>query len=238
MTLIFDPSKEKEKKLKNYEIEEELILNLPSFNIQIHNVVETYCVEYLCPNFSCDKYLDFVVLDVETTGLSIRKDHIVEIGAIRFLNGHPVEKFHVYVNPEVAISEEITNINNVTNKMVFGQPTISEVISSFDDFIKNSSLIGHNLDFDLKFLHYSGSKVLSQNNCFIDTLSISHLLLKAPKKDVGYHWDDSIQYDVLDYKLKTLCDYYQIPLDRNHNALFDAYATGRLYLALLGQLVK
>ena len=77
----------------------------------------------------------FVVFDTETTGLYPWRDKIIEIGAVRFCNGEPVETFHSMVDPGVRIPEMVTQINHITNEMVAGAPAITDVLPAFEDFV-------------------------------------------------------------------------------------------------------
>ncbi len=162
---------------------------------------------------------DIVTFDTETTGLSPSKDRIIEIGAIRYLDGEPIEKFHSYVNPERHIPEDATKINHITDEMVCDAPTIGQILPSFDKFIGNSTLIAHNLDFDLKFMYYSGSKVLDTKREYIDTLEQAHKLIKKSEVD--------------DYSLETLCYYFDHDIAQAHSALADAFAVGWLFYNLV-----
>ena len=166
------------------------------------------------------KYDDFVVFDTETTGLAPSRDRIIELAAIHYVDGKPVSRFQTYINPDRPIPPEITKINGITDDMVANCPTISAVLPSFEAFINTSTLVAHNLDFDLKFLYYSGCHVLDIKRKYIDTLEQAQKLLKSPR-------------DVLDYKLDTLCDYYSITNAKAHSALSDVYATGELFQRLV-----
>ena len=95
--------------------------------------------------------MNFVVFDLETTGLNAVTNEIIEIGAIRFDTNKPVEVFHTFIKPYKKISAKITSINGITNKMVEGCPTIEEVLPRFIDFIGDDVLVAHNSDFDMKF---------------------------------------------------------------------------------------
>lgn len=200
------------------------INSLPSFEIVISDEpykrqrgYEAFDFSNITPKGSYDG--DVVVFDTETTGLSPSKDRIIEIGAIRYFNGEPVEKFHSYVNPERHIPEEVTKINHITDDMVVGAPTIGQILPSFDEFIGKSMLVAHNLEFDLKFIFYSGSRVLETKRKYIDTLDQAHRLIK---KD-----------EIYDYKLATLAEYYKHYIADAHSALSDAFATGWLFYHLV-----
>lgn len=182
---------------------------------------------------------DFVVIDTETTGLSASKDRIVELAAVRYKDGSPEKAFHTYINPKKEIPKEAQAVNHITEDMVKDAPTISEVMPAFEAFVKSSSfIIGHNLEFDLKFLFYSGSTILEGKNKLIDTIAQAKKLLKGPKYSYDeeysqYMINDKYDYDVDDFKLETLCNYYGIINPIQHSALSDAYATGKLFLRLV-----
>ena len=98
--------------------------------------------------------------------------------------------------------------------------------------------MAHNLEFDLKFLYYSGSTIIESKRKYFDTLTQAKKMLKKPKmkydKEFGI-WEEDYDkdYDVLDYKLETLCEYYDITIPMKHRATADAIATGKLFLKLI-----
>lgn len=168
------------------------------------------------------KYNDIVVFDTETTGLSPSRDRIIELAAIRYKDGKPVLRFHTYINPERPIPPEVSQINGITDDMVTDAPTISSVLPVFEIFIGDSMLIAHNLNFDLRFLYYSGCNVLDTKRKYIDTLEQAQKLVKKPQ-------------EVDNHKLDTLCQYYGITIASHHSALADAYATGELFFCLVDE---
>lgn len=180
---------------------------------------------------------EFVVIDTETTGLHKGKDKILELGAVRFVGGKPVEIFETLVNPGCPIPKEVTAINHITDDMVTGCPTIREVLPAFDRFVGASNVVGHNLDFDLGFILKAGSRMAHTKRRYYCTLEQSKKILKTPKRK----WDSDINayvkdtdgdWDVEDCKLDTLCEYYSIVAPDAHRASADAYATGQLLLCL------
>ena len=96
---------------------------------------------------------------------------------------------------------------------------MGNVVAQFDDFVGDNILVAHNLDFDLKFVYYSGSQLLSKKYTLIDTLEQARRYVKKS--------------EITDYKLGTLCDYFNIPIANQHSALYDAFATGKLFLRLV-----
>lgn len=184
------------------------------------------------------KYPEFVVFDTETTGLSPSKDRIVELSAIRFVDGVPVEIFETFINPEREISPEASAINHITNDMVADAPTISEVLPSFEAFVGESPLVAHNLGFDIKFLFYSGSIITDTPRKYYDTLAQSQKMLRKMKHKYNREYDmweedyDS-DWDVVDYKLGTVAEYFDIVFPCQHRASGDAMVAGKVFLKLI-----
>lgn len=181
-----------------------------------------------------DKVGNFVAFDIETTGLSVSKNEIIEISAVRFRDFKPVEAFSTLCSPKKGLCDEAAKINGISEDMVEGKPTFGQIANSFQDFIGSDNLIAHNLDFDLRFIVKYGVDVLANNRKFYDTLEIAQRTLKKVKgkwdKEFGCYMDDlDGDYDVLNYKLETLCEYYGIALSGAHRALADCMATGMLF---------
>ena len=187
---------------------------------------------------SFDRIGSFVVVDTETTGLSSTRDNIIELAAIKFEDWIPVAKFHTLINPKKHIPDDASAVNGITDEMVAEAPTFSQIIESLMDFVGKFSLVGHNLPFDLKFLYRYGYDFTTEKRRYFDTCEIAKKTLKKPKmkwdKDYGeYVINDNYDYDVEDYKLTTLCDYYGIRDNTfSHRALSDALATGLLFKKL------
>lgn len=173
---------------------------------------------------SKDLFRNFIVLDVETTGLSAKNDEILEICAIKFKDYAPIEYMSTLVKPKKEIAEEITKINSITNEMIENSPTISEIIDSFSEFIKGYNIVGYNLEFDLKFLYVNNLEIFEEKRKFFDVLELARKVIK---------------YDyIADYKLKTVCDYLDLYRDDEHRAISDALATGILFRDLSIELTE
>lgn len=177
----------------------------------------------------------FVVVDTETGGLAAGRDVLLEVAAVRCENFEPVEVFQTFVNPGRAIPAEATAINGITNEMVAGAPVFADILPALQSFIDGYNLVGHNLEFDLKFLYRRGLDVENGKRKFYDTRLIAKTCLKAAKfnySDVFRSEPLNDNYDVYDYKLETLCDEFHIFRADAHRALGDAYDTARLFKAL------
>lgn len=180
------------------------------------------------------KLKEFVVVDTETTGVSPFKDRIVELAAVRFVDGKPVETFQTLVDPGIKIPPEASRVNHITDTMVEESPKIGFVLDSFEEFVGDSIIVGHNLPFDLKCLYYSGSRITdSEKRKYIDTLAQSRRFLSTPKRRLvngHYEYDYDSDYDVENRKLQTILEYYGINPGSAHRALDDAIATGYVLL--------
>ena len=187
-----------------------------------------------------DKLGNFVVIDLETTGLSNTKDEILEIAAISFEDWEPKNKFETFIMPSKRIPENITTLTGITNEMVINAPKINEVIPALSDFIGKQNLVGHNIYFDMKFLCASGFDFTRHKRKYFDTLELAKKVLKIPKKK----WNNITEsyepdyygsvYDVDDYKLVTLCQHYKIRNNEMaHRAASDCLATGILFQYLV-----
>ncbi len=122
---------------------------------------------------------DYVVLDIETTGLNPRLHEILELSALKIKNSVLCEKFNTLVCPSGRISSYISNLTGITPDMTVGAPAISDVIKKFDDFCENSIIVGHNIRFDIGFINHNLLKYcdIPFSNDYIDTLRLSRILL-------------------------------------------------------------
>lgn len=127
------------------------------------------------------KQTEFVVFDVETTGLSPQGgDRIVEIAAIRLRNWEIVDTFESLVNPQRSLPVEAQQIHNISDEMLTQAPTADKILPGISDFTGGACLVGHNIKFDLNFLCYELSLVgrkLRGETPAIDTLKMAKQLL-------------------------------------------------------------
>ena len=161
---------------------------------------------------------DFVVFDLETTGLSSNIEGITEVAGVKIRGGEVIDTFSSLVNPEKTISPKITEITGITNDMVRGARTIDRVLPEFMDFAKGACLVAHNADFDMGFVRAKAKKLgLPVENSVADTLTLSRVLLKDLKR----------------HKLNLVAKHLDVPLENHHRALDDAEATGKIFIKLM-----
>ena len=162
----------------------------------------------------------FVAFDIETTGLP-RDSEIIEIGAVKVVNGEICDSFQEFVNPGRPIPSEITQITGITDEMVADADRIDVVLPLFRAFAGNNILVGHNaLNFDCKIMgHWADKYEIFIDNDVFDTLRF-----------VRYRCEDFPGLSC--NKLSVLCDYFGITSDTYHRADADAEVTAKLYLAL------
>jgi DNA polymerase-3 subunit epsilon len=165
-----------------------------------------------------------IVLDTETTGISIKEGHrIVEIGCIELENLIPTNnKFHCYLNPERKVSEKALEVHGYTDEFLATQKKFSDIGEQFLEFIKNKRLIIHNADFDLGHLNNElailGKKKIE--NEIVDTLILARD--KFPGSPVS---------------LDALCKRYRVDNSRRtqHTALIDCDLLAKVYINLIDQ---
>jgi len=166
-----------------------------------------------------------VILDTETTGLSVRDGHrIVEIGCIEIDDLIPTQnKFHCYLNPERKVSEKALEVHGYTDEFLSTKKKFSDIVDEFLNFIENKRLVIHNAEFDLSHLNNElallGKKKLNSENT-VDTLALARD--KFPGSPVS---------------LDALCKRYRIDNSNRtqHTALIDCDLLAKVYINLLDQ---
>lgn len=165
----------------------------------------------------------FISVDLETTGLDSTTDRIVEIGAIKFRQGKPVEEFSTLVNPGCPIPYSATEVNNITDEMVADAPKEKKALKDFLEFIGEAKhgeifLCAHNADFDMGFIRNSLARDgFDASFRYVDTLYLSKRCLPLLEN----------------YKQGTVAAYFDITNDAAHRASSDAMVCGRILLELL-----
>ena len=164
---------------------------------------------------------DYVVFDLETTGLYKTTDKIIEIGAVRYnTNGEIVGRFSSFVNPERPIPDESFAIHGISDAMVADAPTIEEILPEFLKFMDNSILVAHNAPFDVGFIEENTKRLgFSWNDpVYIDTCELSRRLILT---------------GIQNYKLDTVAKYLDVELENHHRAVDDCVCCGGIFFKLL-----
>jgi DNA polymerase III subunit epsilon len=169
--------------------------------------------------------LTYTVFDTETTGLLPHKDEIVQIGAVRIVNGRivPGERMDQLVNPGRPIPPASSKVHGVTDAMVATAPGIAEAGRRFHTFARDSVIVAHNAPFDMAFLHRHKARMgVEWTHPILDTVLLSAILFGASQT----------------HTLDALCDRLAvtIPPDLRHTALGDAHATAEVFSRMLPML--
>ncbi len=165
----------------------------------------------------------FVVFDIETTGLNNnpamgRMDKIIELGAVKIVNGEMTEKFSSFVACKDKLSNEIINLTGIHDEDLVGAPEIDKVLADFYKFTDGAYLVGHNVTFDYRFVHYYGE----QNGYMFDKKLYDTLTLAQ----------EVLRGKLANYKLNTVADYYGFTFN-HHRAFDDACVTAKVFIELV-----
>ena len=169
-----------------------------------------------------DKKIDeeeFVVFDIETTGLNSHTNKIIEIGAVKIKAGRIIDRYSQLINPGISIPYHITEITSITNEQVANQPKIDEVIGKFVEFIGDAVLVAHNAPFDMGFIKrdIKGYLNIDLESSVIDTLQMARDLFPDFKK----------------YGLGDLNKALGLALEKHHRAVDDSQATANMFIIFL-----
>jgi len=167
------------------------------------------------------KLAEFVIFDVETTGLSpVEGDRIVEIAAVKIREGKAVDKFYSLVNPQRLIPSQATQVNNITDDMVAQAPLAADILPQMIHFIGGACVTGHNVRFDLNFLCYELALIgrrLNDQTPAVDTLKMARDLLPY----------------LSNHKLAYLARSLGVVVDQTHRAMADVELTVAVFLRLM-----
>lgn len=169
---------------------------------------------------------EYVVVDVETTGLSPWHDYIIELSAIKIKDKTIIDTYSTLVKPDEALYEDeysneyfvddfITELTGITDEMLENAPYISDVLEQFLSFVGDSIIVGHNVNFDINFIYDDVDRILDKDfsNDFCDLLRISRKIFP----------------DFENHKLSTLAENFKIKIDRSHRAEDDCITTFKCF---------
>ncbi len=187
--------------------------------------MEAYLVDDLQEIVTNEKGQDFsgtfVVFDIETTGFSPVSNRIIEIGAVKVVNGEITDRFSTFVNPQVPIPFRIEKLTNINDSMVMDAPLIETVVPEFLDFCGDAILVAHNASFDMSFIKENVQRQhLNREFTYVDTLGIARVLLPNQAK----------------HTLDAVCKTLGISLENHHRAVDDAEATAQMFVKMIPML--
>lgn len=183
------------------------------------NLVDDHSQLVINPQEQMVDDAEYVIFDVETTGLSAVYDTMIEIGAVKMKNGEVIGRFDEFINPHHALSNLTINLTSITDDMVRNADDEADVIGRFREFMSDCVLAGHNVTFDIGFINAALKRAnfAEITRPVIDTLEVSRLL--NPEQS--------------NHKLDSLAKKYNIVLEHHHRADSDAETTGYLMYKLL-----
>ena len=158
---------------------------------------------------------DYVLVDIETTGLSPVVDDIIEIGAIKVKDNKVIDSYSELIKINKKLSAFITNLTGITDEMLKKGKLPEIVLKEFVGFVGEDTIIGHNVNFDLGFLRNKCLKYLNYSLCnsYVDTMYLARRLVPNSRN----------------YKLGTLAEHFNISYEGAHRGLRDVEITYRLY---------
>lgn len=156
---------------------------------------------------------EFVIFDVETTGLSPRKgDRIVEVAAIKIRDFEIVDRFETLIDPERPLSYGAFLVNRITSQMLLGKPLAKDILLDLLEFFGEAILVGHHIQFDLSFLNNEcvlAGRCPLQGTCFLDTAQMGRIFLPGLRS----------------YSLGSLAKALEVECLRQHRAMIDVEVT-------------
>ncbi|SFS48364.1 PolC-type DNA polymerase III [Paenibacillus sp. 453mf] len=165
------------------------------------------------------KTAEYIVFDIETTGLSVTQNKIIEIAAVKMQDDKEVDRFATFVNPHERIPYNIQQLTNINDDMVKDAPELEPVLQDFVKFVGNGILVAHNARFDIGFIQANLKTIGMEplENPVLDTLELARLLHPTMKN----------------HRLNTLADKYKVSLENHHRAIDDTIALAGILTGLL-----
>ena len=162
-----------------------------------------------------------VVFDIETTGFSATRDRIIEIGAVKVVEGKIVDKYSTFVNPDIPIPFEIENLTHITDEMVMDAPMIDVILPQFLEFCKGCILVAHNASFDVGFIRTKAAEMQIETDfTVVDTVGLARMLLPKLNR----------------FKLNVVAKELHVSLESHHRAVDDAGATAEIFVKFIAML--
>ena len=186
------------------------------YGVEAYFVNDSSALVTGCCDYSVDD--EIIVFDLEITGLSSKSDRITEIGAVKLKNREIIEEFGTFVNPEVPIPSQITEITGITDEMVENAPSEKDALKEFMKFAGNAVLVAHNAGFDTSFIRECAQRCgIEYKFSYVDTVGICRAALPRLKN----------------HKLDTVAKEYKLGDFNHHRAVDDAKMLAKIYQCLL-----
>ncbi len=164
---------------------------------------------------------EFVVFDIETTGFSAESDRIIEIGAVKVVNGEIVDYYSTFINPQIPIPFRIEQLTGINDNMVLNERPVEEVLPEFLAFAGDCVLVAHNAEFDTSFIKNKAAKLgRCVSNTIVDTVPLSRALIPNLSK----------------YTLDSVAKALNVRLESHHRAVDDAGCTAEIFVKLIKML--
>jgi DNA polymerase-3 subunit epsilon len=180
---------------------------------------------------------EFVAVDTELTGLSLRNDEIVSIGAvvIREMRIQPEETYFTLIRPDMDLPKLSTLIHQITPGEVADAPTLEEALPKFVEFCKGRLIVGHHVGLDISFLNRALRRIYGAglNSPCLDTMRLAQAYEEALWEGFYDQFDMKVSYHLPD-----LAEAFGLPAFKAHHALSDAFQTAYLFLFLARKLTK
>ena len=165
----------------------------------------------------------YVVFDIETTGFHPSKNKIIEIGAVKVINGEITDRFSEFINPRVPIPFTIERLTGINDAMVCDAPGVEEILPKFLSFCEGCVLVAHNASFDTSFIRYNAEQLgIEFPPTYVDTVGLARFLLPHLGR----------------FKLDTVAKELHVSLENHHRAVDDAGATAEIFVKFLPMLKK
>ena len=170
------------------------------------------------------KLTSFIAIDLETTGLNSKKEAIIEVSAVKFVDGEENSVFSHLLNPNKPISSFIEDLTGINDDMVKNKPSFIDILDDLMNFIGDLPIVGHNVKFDIDFIkeHSKNNYNLSKSHNICDTYLLSKIVLFSNEE----------------HSLESVSEFYDLSIEGSHRATNDASNSGKILIRLISELLE
>ena len=189
------------------------------YGVEAYLVDDTKDIVYKSKNQ--DLNASYVVFDIETTGFSPEVNKIIEIGAVKVVEGKIVDRYSTFINPQIPIPYRIENLTHINDEMVMNERTVDLVLPEFMEWCKDCIMVAHNADFDMSFIKKNCEILgIPCDPTIVDTVGMARVLLPQLNR----------------YKLDTVAKELKVSLESHHRAVDDAGCTAEIFVKFVEML--